>query len=223
TPGFERVVKELSAGYEVEYGFLGIRPADATIEDFDGLTPAERPSGGAVALSVTANAPAARGKVVAGDVVVEVDGVALRDSGDLMREIALIGPKNTTNIKVWRPSDQTFVSLKVSLGKWPVRNDDDVIATAYRLPDWRGIRVDYSTARSKYLRAGGVIEFEPGVLVVSVDEQRHGLKIQAGDFIGRVGDKRIRTPAEFNAAVIELGNRSATLHTTDGRTIEIEP
>ena len=223
TPGFARVVKELSAGYEVEYGFLGIRPADATIEDFDGLRPAERPRGGAVALSVTANAPAARGGIAAGDVIIGVNNIAINHSGDLMREVALVGPNQKAKMKIWRPRAQEFSTRTASLGKWPVQNDTEIIATAYRLPPWRGIRFDYPTARLRYLRAGGTVAFEPGVLITLVDEERHGLKIQAGDFIARVGNTQVRTPAEFNAAVTQLGETDVSLETTDGRTIQISP
>lgn len=223
TSGFMRVLGQLTQGYEVEYGFLGVRPANATAKDFVGLSPAEQPRGGAVALSITANSPALRGGLQPNDVILSVDDVPVHHNLDLMREIALIGPNRSARLKVWRPRDRRFVTKTVELGKWPVQNDSDVIATATEFPDWRGIRVDYTTARARYLRGGGTIQFEAGVLVVSVDATRHGLKLQAGDFISRVGDKQVGTPAQFREAVKAFDGKSVTLRTVDNRTIEIEP
>ncbi len=222
TSGFVRVLDRLMQGYEVGYGFLGVRPADATVEDFDGLPADKRPSGGAVALSITANSPALRGGLEPNDVVVAVESVAVRSNLDLMREIALIGPNKDARLKIWRPRDKQFVTKTVALGKWPVQNDADIVATATEFPDWRGIRVDYSTARAKNLRGGGAIDFESGVLVLSVDESRHGLKLQAGDFVVRVGDRAVNTPAEFRAAVKEFDGKPVTLRTADEKAVRID-
>ena len=201
-----------------------MRPANATFEDFDNLSPDQRPQGGAVALSVTANSPAQKGGLQPNDVVVDVNGVAVHHTMDLMREIALIGPNQNAKLKIWRPGDREFVTKTVSLGKWPVQDDAGIIATAYQRPAWRGIRVDFSTARARYLQRGRTIEFADGVLVISVDEQRHGLtKIQPGDVIAKVGDTRVHTPDEFRAALVKVGLKDVMLETVEGKKINIAP
>ncbi len=223
TKGFRRILTDLTSGYEVEYGFLGVRPANAGLDDFEGLPNDKRPSGGAVALSVTTNSPAFTGGLQPNDVVTKVDDIPIRNNMDLMREVALLGPNAKAKFRVWRPRDSAFVTKTVALGKWPVRDESGIIATAQRTPDWRGIRVDYSTARARYLRGGGTVQFEDAVLIVSVDEKRHGLKVQPGDFIHQVGGTNVGTPEEFHKAVALLAGQTVQLHTTDDRTLKIEP
>ena len=200
-----------------------MRPATATPGDFDELPPAARPLGGTVVLAVTPNSPAQKAGLQPNDVVVEIQGRSLRDSLDLMREIGLEGPNRKVQLKVWRPRERKFLTRTATLGKWPVQNDADVIATSERYPAWRGVRVDYPTARARYLRSGGVVHFEDAVLVVDVDAERNGLRLQPGDFVSRVGETPVSTPEEFLKAVRGLGNRKAVLETIDGRTIEIDP
>lgn len=221
--GFIRVLEQLTQGYEVEYGFLGVRPAAARRGDFDGIPRGERPGGGAVVISVTANSPAMRADLQPTDIIVAVDRRDVADHIDLMREIALIGPARKARLRVWRSRSGRFITKIVTLGKWPVQNDADVIATEFAFPPWRGIRVDHSTSRARYLRGGGTVTFESGVLVVAVDEARHGLKIQPGDFVSHVDQTLVLTPAEFRAAVGSRDGEAVTLRTTDGRSIVIEP
>ena len=223
TPGFIRVIEQLSMGYEVEYGFLGVRPADATPGNFTDLRPAERPAGGSVVLSVTAGSPAAIGGIQPGDVVVSVNGSPIHHSQDVMREVGLIGPNEEATLRVWRPRQRGFVDRKVRLAKWPVQNDADIIATAFKHPAWRGIRVDYSTSRAKFMRLGGAVEITRGVVVVDVDEKSQGIRIQPGDFITHVGDQAVTSPDEFRNAVKSRDEQGVNLRTNDGRTITIAP
>lgn len=224
TAGILRVIDQLTRGYEVEYGFLGVRPDDAAREDFQGLMAENVPPGGAVVTSITGNSPAMEAGLEADDVVVSIDGKPVRDGLDLMREIALAGPGGRTRMRYWRPSEKKFRSCNARLAKWPVRNDSDMIVTAHRFPEWRGLRVDFPTARARYLRRAGNIQFEAAVLIVSVDESRNGVEIQAGDFISHVGETPVGTPREFHLAVRKLGeNQPVPLRTAGGRTIEIKP
>lgn len=222
TSGFRRVIEELTKGYEVEYGFLGVRPINASDSDFDGMPSDQRPNGGVVVISVTPNSPGTAAGLKANDVIVSINQQSIGTTLDLMREVAMLGPNVKAAMKLWRPGEKRFTTRSVTLGKWPVRNDADVIATAYRQPTWRGIRVDYATARSKYLRGGGTIEFADAVVVISVDEKSGDLRLQPGDFISHVGEERVRTPAEFTNATRKTGDQAVTLRTTDDRTIEIK-
>jgi len=90
----------------------------------------------------------------------------------------------------------------VELGKWPVRDDENIIATVPRYPDFRGLTVDYPTARYRYFQSP-YQRSPPAVLVARIAEQsiaaRSGLK--EGDFISHVNDTPVTTPAEFQRAV----------------------
>ena len=175
-----------------------------------------------MALSVTQNSPAGVAGLKANDVVVAINDQPVQNTLDLMRDVALLGPQVKARLRAWRPREKQYVTKTVLLGKWPVRNESDLVATAFRNPEWRGIRVDYSTARAKYLRGGGTVQFEDAVVVITVEQEQQGLRIQPGDFITHVGEKRVRTPGDFKNAVRGLGDEPVTVRTTDDRLIEIK-
>ena len=70
---------------------------------------------------------------------------------DLLREVGLLGPGGIAALTVWREADRRELTLHAELGKWPLSDENNLIATQPRFPEWRGLRVDYPTARAKYM------------------------------------------------------------------------
>src|SRR5690606_6237720 len=92
-------------------------------------------------------------------------GRVIRDRNDLMREIALLPPGTTAHLLVWRESARRMLHLEVKLGKWPPHDDEGIIATRRRREPWRGLVVDYSTARRQYMPLN---EYYPAALATEV-------------------------------------------------------
>ncbi len=76
------------------------------------------------------NSPAWIAQVRQEDLILEIEGHPLLDQFDLMRYVALYGPETTVRLKIWRPSETSELTLAAKLGKWPVMEDDAIIATA---------------------------------------------------------------------------------------------
>ena len=221
--GITRIIDQLVQGHEVEYGFLGVSPGNATAMNMQGLQGGRHLAGAAVIQDVIRNSPAETDGLRPNDVVLSVNGVMVSNQYDLMREIALNGPwyaeaKNVARMKVWRrPEGQ--VSVNVRPGKWPVRSVG--VSTSPRFPKWRGITVDFSTARSKYMSMTRNTALHQAVLVTGVDEEdKH--EIQQGDFISSVNDQAVTTPSAFHAAIRKARGESVTLTLVDGRRVQID-
>lgn len=202
-----RIVDELARGYEVEYGLLGIQPGSAdpglvrVLRESTGL----RRSSAAAVRGVPRNSPADRAGVRRDDLIVSISGRPVHSSHDLMRDIGQLPPGEPVALKIWRPGDRRLTDVTVTLAKWPVQDDEGIIATRQRFPAWRGVTVDYPTGRYKYLDA--YHQFD-SVLVTRVAPQSEAAAagLQEGDFISHVGRDPVKTPAEFHAA---LRNRDA--------------
>ncbi len=196
-----RVIETLCRGYEVEYGFLGLMPLPVTPDQL-------RRDGHFKQLSavrveqVIPNSPAAFAGLEPDDVILKIEGRPLLDHYDLMRYVGTFAPETIVHMTVWRPRERHELTLTAKLGKWPVKDDEAIIATSQRFPAWRGITVDYPTGRLKYVN-GWQLQFKEAVLVTNVAPRSaaQAAGLVEGDFIASVGGTPVRTPAEFYEAV----------------------
>jgi serine protease Do len=195
-----RVIEALCRGYEVEYGFLGLTPLPIRADQL--RRPGNVKQVSAVHVEqVIPNSPAAFAGVEPNDVILQIEGHRLLDHYDLMRFVGTYAPDSTVRMTVWRPHEGRELTLTAKLGKWPVKEDEAIIATAQRFPAWRGMTVDYPTGRNKYI--GWPFQFKEAVLVTSVASHSpaQAAGVVDGDFISSVGGIPVRTPVEFYEAV----------------------
>ncbi|MBP7935909.1 MAG: trypsin-like peptidase domain-containing protein [Phycisphaerae bacterium] len=174
----KEIIAALARGEEVEYGFLGVGLRSIRDEEPQG---SDGPTG-AVVDSIERQAPAAAADLKVGDIIVTVDGHAVRDADEA---IALIG-----GARVGVPMQLIFRrgSRRLTAQVVPARRK---VASPAAF-SWRGMRLaypDWEVCRSYKLPAdvrGAVItEVEPGGPAA-----RAGLHV--GQVIDRIGEARIQ-------------------------------
>ena len=188
---FRRVVKLLSQGREVEYGFLGVRPRD--------LGHAERRKGyRGVRIDGVVEGTPAWGVLQHQDVVTHIDGQPIYTVSDFMLAVGRQPAGGQVKLDVLRVDRP--VTLQVTLTKNNVIGER--IASSPRAA-WRGLRVEYPAA----LRALDYPEPIPSGCVIVTDVEPSSpaaaAGLQAGMRIERVDDERVETPAEFLEATAE--------------------
>lgn len=199
-----RIVRTLAAGQEVEYGMLGIYPTDVTPSDFRKLETGLKQASAARVSNVTKDSPADRAGIMTKDLVLTVAGIPIYSEHDLMRVVGLHPPESEVEVGLWRAGRAKPFTVRVTLGKWPVWEDERIIETSPRFPAWRGISVDYPTGRRKY------IEREPNyrravvVTRVAPESAAHSAGVQPGVFIAEVNRIPVQTPGEFHEATKSL-------------------
>ena len=97
-----RVAEQLRGG-GVRYGYLGILPTDAG-----------EPSDGALVYSVVAGAPAERAGLLAGDVIVAIDGLPIADTRELMRAVAEAGAGTRLSVAVARDGMERDIRVRLA-------------------------------------------------------------------------------------------------------------
>ena len=197
----KRIITELANGYEVEYGLLGISPVTT---DFPA---GEQPT--AVKIEATGlGSPAAQAGVFRDDLIYAVNGITCYTREDLMREVALMGPGGLARLQIYRPQTRQWLVRNVKLTKWPVYNDEEIIATKPRHL-WNHIQIDHATARYDFFGQ----QYRDAVLVTDIQREspENLSQLRVGDFITHVDDKAVTTPQEFLAAV-KGKNRGETVY-----------
>ncbi len=208
----KRIIESLRQGKEVEYGFLGVHPGE--ILPGDSVSPefapiAARIKRGAARIdSVVPNLPAQRaGNLAAGDVVLSVGDKRVFGRIDLMREIGLVAPGTVARLTIFRPQLGREIEVSVEVGKWPVLDEEGLIATTPLRDAWRGVTYDYSTARMRFFAIPPTLEPLQGVRIVEVrpGTQTAAKELQPGDLITAVKGVPVWSPREFAEAVKKEG------------------
>jgi len=105
----KQVIEQLKEYKSVKRGWLGvsIQDVDANSAKALGLKDAK----GALVSSVNSGDPADKAGIKAGDVIVEVEGEAVADAGDLTRKIGALKPDAKIGLTVWRSGKTLKLSL----------------------------------------------------------------------------------------------------------------
>jgi hypothetical protein len=120
-------------------GYLGVQVQDVTraLQRARNLPTEE----GALVNRVEQDSPADRNGIRRGDVIVEVDGQKVGDSGDLIRAVRGLEPGNRVRITLWRSGSLRTVTAQLAerpkseppappnMGRWPGNDGDDDAST----------------------------------------------------------------------------------------------
>jgi serine protease Do len=201
------IVPQLLAGGKVERAYLGvgIEPVSNDLAARFGVRAGE----GVLVTEVFPNSPAAEAGLREGDVIVDFNGVKVRNP----RELQEVVERSTLNTKqranVIREGKPTIVevmakSLPENFGRAAVRPDprrgDDEPSAKSHAEEGLGIEVaDLNSAEAKQLGYDGY----QGVLITNVDPDglAASVGLKEGMLIRKVGQTDVKSAAEFEAAM----------------------
>jgi len=217
---FLRIFETLARGEEVEYGFLGVNPQDVSPREISSRNIPIGQASAPVLRTVFANSPAGRAGLQQGDLVLSIQDKPILDRRDLMREISLLEPDSEVKLQIWRMRFTKPIDVIVKLGKWSVINDEELIVTNPRYPEWRGLVVDYPTGRNRFMSR--TFRYPNAVLVreVTPGSPAEQAGLQSGEFIALVEGQPIQNPAEFHSA-LKNQDGEVSLRLIDGQEITI--
>jgi S1-C subfamily serine protease len=189
---FLRIVEALRQGREVDYGFLGVKMRNLDARDM------AAGKQGMLVDDTVAGMPAHRVGLQRDDVITHVNGRPIYDADGLVLNVSSLPAEAPARLTVLRRG-QTM-QFEIELAKAPATRR--IVTAPPEL--WRGMRVDFASAlgtdlidRSQQLLAEGC------VVVAEVASEspawRAGLRPEM--VISHVGNTRVQTPREFQAAV----------------------
>jgi serine protease Do len=188
------VVAQLKDKGVVTRGWLGVQvqPVTKGIADSLGLNKAE----GAMVDEPQNESPAAKAGIESGDVVIALNGTAIKDSRDLAQKVAILAPGTSVKLDVLHKGKLETVA--VTLGKLPNQqqaNAEDEQSKQESGSPHLGLML---APADEVAGSGG-----KGVVVTGVDPEgpaaEHGF--QSGDVILDVGGKTVGNPSDVRKAL----------------------
>jgi serine protease Do len=188
----KEVLPQLRGKGKVTRGFLGVLIQKVTPEIAESLGMDK--GYGALVANVTKDGPADKAGVKVGDVIVEFDGKAVKDSSDLPIIVARTPVDKRARMKVLR--DKNEISLTVSVGEL---KDEEVVASA---PEKGELGLTVQRLTPQMAESLGLDRTE-GVVVTAVEpgSAADEAGIRRGDVIMEVDRKPIRNLDEYKKAV----------------------
>jgi serine protease Do len=192
------VIEQLMKNGKVERGWIGVRIQAVTDEIADtlGLDKAR----GALVTDVDQNSPAARAKLLPGDVILSFDGKPIEKTRQLPRLVAETPADKSVSVGLWRDGKEAAVDVKVGalnaekLAVAPPPSDNPQKET----PTIDAVGMSLAKVTPDLRRDMELTDDVKGVIVIDVDEDGAAAKqgVQPGDVVAAVGRDAVTAPEQ---------------------------
>ena len=209
----DSVTRQLMKGGKIERGYIG-----ATIQNFNREMAEAQGLGdqrGAIVADVSAGGPSSRAGVQVGDVVVGVNGQAVKSSSDLTRQVARVRAGDVLRLDIIREGKRRVIEVRTgvrpserelasndNLGGAPGRSGPGQQAAPAVAPVLGMSLGPLDEASRNRLNLPADVR---GALVQNVDQNSDaaGKGLRRGDVITLANGRPVATPAELSAVVEE--------------------
>ena len=206
----DSVTKQLINGGKIQRGYIGATIQNFTPESAEALGLGEQK--GAIVADLSPGGPSAKAGLQVGDVVISVNGTAIKSSTELTRQVARVRAGDVLRLDVIREGKRRAIDIRsgVRPSERDLASNDNTPGGAEGRPPGPGVLAKApvlgmsvgaldDAARTR-LNLAPVVR---GALVETVDQNSDaGAKgLRRGDVITRVNDRAVATPADLVAAV----------------------
>lgn len=207
----KKAIDDFISKGKITYGWLGVSLVDVTDEYKDSL--GVKGKSGAFASQIFLDSPAFKGGMQAGDFITELNGKAVKNLNELVREVGYLPADKNATFSVIRGGKKVALTVKIE------ERSKDVAADNSKL--WPGfIASPLTDDVRKELKLDD--KSVKGVAVSNIIEKSPAasLRLQNGDIITAVNDKKIKDVSEFYAALDASKNKEIWFDLySDGHTL----
>ncbi|MEE9170226.1 MAG: DegQ family serine endoprotease [bacterium] len=193
-----RVMNDLQSKGRVVRGYLGIVPQEVD-RDLAKALGLEKPEG-AVISEVEEGSPADKAGLKPSDVILEIDGIKIKDDNQLKLVVADIPPGQKVTAVINRGGRQKSVSIVLG------ERESDVVSVPAALSESKGkLGLEVSNVTPETGRQYGYDEGS-GVLITRVDATSEARRkdLREGDLIREVNRRRVTNVVEYYEVIKDL-------------------
>lgn len=197
---------------KIAYGWVGVSLMEITDEykkelGIDAKTP------GALAAQLFLESPAVKSGMLPGDYIIELNGHGVKNVDQLVREIGSIPASKTAEITVLRGKEKKALKIKIDERDEKLSSDNTKLWPGFiasPLNEENRKKLNIENSKVKGIIVAGLTEKTPGA----------ALRLQNGDIICAVNDKKVENVEEFYRALELEGKKEIWFDVySDGHTI----
>jgi len=194
----KKVIEQLIEFGETKRGWLGVRIQYVTKEIAD-VEKLDKPRGALVA-SVAENSPSDKAGIKAGDIILEFNGVQIKEMKELPKIVAQTEVGKNVEVKVWRNGKE--ILKKIKLGR--LETSEDFKAKKPKETkdtEIESLKINVRPIEERDIEERGLTKNTKGLVITKISNDSPINYLEAGNIIIEAQKKSIRTIGDLEIAV----------------------
>jgi len=196
----KKVINQLIEFGETKRGWLGVRIQNVTKEIAD-VEKLDKPRGALVA-SVAENSPSDKAGIKAGDIILEFNGILIKEMKELPRIVAQTEVGKTVEVKIWR--NEKELTKKIKLGRLETSEDFKVEKKEEADPnisEIKTLKISVRVLSAKDVKIRKLPEGTSGLVITNIQQDSPINYLKVDNIIIEAQKKKIRSVKDFEKII----------------------
>ena len=196
----KKVINQLIEFGETKRGWLGVRIQNVTKEIAD-VEKLDKPRGALVA-SVAENSPSDKAGIKAGDIILEFNGILIKEMKELPRIVAQTEVGKTVEVKIWR--NEKELTKKIKLGRLETSEDfkaEKKEETDPNISEIKTLKISVRVLSAKDVKIRKLPEGTSGLVITNIQQDSPINYLKVDNIIIEAQKKKIRSVKDFEKII----------------------
>jgi len=196
----KKVINQLIEFGETKRGWLGVRIQNVTKEIAD-VEKLDKPRGALVA-SVAENSPSDKAGIKAGDIILEFNGILIKEMKELPRIVAQTEVGKTVEVKIWR--NEKELTKKVKLGRLETSEDfktEKKEEADPNISEIKTLKISVRVLSEKDVKIRKLPEGTSGLVITNIQQDSPINYLKVDNIIVEAQKKKIRSVKDFEKII----------------------
>ena len=196
----KKVINQLIEFGETKRGWLGVRIQNVTKEIAD-VEKLDKPRGALVA-SVAENSPSDKAGIKAGDIILEFNGILIKEMKELPKIVAQTEVGKTVEVKIWR--NEKELTKKIKLGRLETSEDfraEKKEETDPNTSEIKTLKISVRVLSAKDVKIRKLPEGTSGLVITNIQQDSPINYLKVNNIIIEAQKKKIRSVKDFEKII----------------------
>ena len=196
----KKVINQLIEFGETKRGWLGVRIQNVTKEIAD-VEKLDKPRGALVA-SVAENSPSDKAGIKAGDIILEFNGILIKEMKELPRIVAQTEVGKTVEVKIWR--NEKELTKKIKLGRLETSEDfkaEKKEEADLNISEIKTLKISVRVLSAKDVKIRKLPEGTSGLVITNIQQDSLINYLKVDNIIIEAQKKKIRSVKDFEKII----------------------
>ena len=199
----KKVINQLIEFGETKRGWLGVRIQNVTKEIAD-VEKLDKPRGALVA-SVAENSPSDKAGIKAGDIILEFNGILIKEMKELPKIVAQTEVGKTVEVKIWR--NEKELTKKIKLGRLETSEDfkaEKKEEADPNISEIKTLKISVRVLSAKDVKIRKLPKGTSGLVITNIQQDSPINYLKVDNIIIEAQKKKIRSVKDFEKIINDV-------------------